>query len=61
MNLFKKLVADLTAKLKTDTPSPYKLADDEDTLGWDRRTNGLMADAGSPDDAVKTVPYEADK
>ncbi len=61
MSLIKSLVADVTAKLKTDTPNPYKLADDQDELNWERRTEGKMADAAAPDDSVETVPYEADK
>jgi hypothetical protein len=61
MSLLKKLAADLTAKLKTDTPSPYRLADHQDDLNWDRRTDGTMADAATSDDTIHTIPYEADK
>jgi hypothetical protein len=60
MSLIKSLLADLTAKRKADTPNPYKLADAEDEAGWDRRTNGLMADAGTADDVVPTEPYKED-
>jgi len=60
MSLFKKVLANLKAKTTPDTPSPYKLADDQDELGWERRTDGLMADAGTSDDAVETHPFKAD-
>lgn len=58
MSLIKNLIAEVTAKVKPDTPNPYKLADAEDQDGWDRRSNGLMADAGTDDNVVPTVPYE---
>lgn len=60
MSLIKSLVAEVTAKIKPDTPNPYKLADAEDENGWDRARDGLMADASTSDDVVETKPYEAD-
>jgi hypothetical protein len=58
--LFKKVLSELTEKIKPDTPSPYKLADETDEDGWDRARDGLMADAGMADNAVVTERYEAD-
>lgn len=55
MNLIKKTIAAVTAKIKTDTPSPYKLADNNDNRDWDRTLDGLMADNGTYDDDVQTV------
>jgi hypothetical protein len=58
--ILKKAAANLKEKLNAEMPSPYKLADESDQDGWERSTNGLMADAGTSDDAVETKPYEAD-
>jgi hypothetical protein len=58
MSLIKRLTASLTAAIDPDKPNPYKLADADDQDGWSREVHGLMADQGTPDDTVKTVPYE---
>jgi len=41
-----------------DRPPLGELADEDDTLGWDRSKHGTFAEHAAPDDAVTTVPAE---
>lgn len=57
MSLVKKLIWDLKKVTTVTSPNPYRLADDQDELGWSREKHGLFADQGTADDAIQTYKY----